>query len=321
MRFVLLTIVILSFNLIAIAQKPQPEEPAEITSEDFGRTRDLLNDGKSVFVFRKPSYRLKRTIPRPKKVPVAHNGTKNVTAKSEYKLPVDTKSPEAWEKIGITFWRLTTDAKKALDENQTARMLVQESGASKEYTPQRVAADTVFSRGDKVRLSIESPRSGYLYIVDREIYADGRLGEPMQIFPTMMARRGNNLIQPGWIADVPAQTDQTPYFTLKSDNPNWRGELLTVILSPEPLSDMGMPDKPSPISAAFVKALEDKYQRDTTEYEQQGTEGKSYTKAEKEAGGDNKRQLTQDDPFPQTVYRVKVRPKEPMMINLNLKVK
>ena len=121
--------------------------------------------------------------------------------------------------------------------------------------------------------------------------------------------------------DIPTQADNVPYFTLKSDDSNWRGELLTVIVSPTQLTDLGIPDKPSPISNALVEALENKYLKDTGEYEQQGTEGKSYTKAEKEAGSDGKRQLTQNDPFPQTVYRAKARPKEPMVININLSVK
>ena len=172
-----------------------------------------------------------------------------------------------------------------------------------------------------MRLSFESPAGGYLYVFDREIYADGTVGEPYQIFPTMLARSGNNRIQAGSLIDIPAQSDGSPYFELKSSNSNWRGELLTIILSPEPLADIGMPDKPSPISAAIIGALEDKYLKPAGEYEQNGTAGQSYTKTEKEAGGVGTRQLTQDDPFPQTVYRVKTRAKEPMLINLSLSVK
>ena len=242
--------------------------------------------------------------------------------KSTFKLPTDTKSIEVWKQLGVTIWRLASEATSSTaGDKETARMLVQESGANQEYTPKRVAADTVFKLGDKVRLSFESPTVGYLYVFDREIYADGKVGEPYQIFPTMSARGGNNRIEAGSMIDIPAQTDRTPYFTLKSSDPNWRGELLTVIISPEPLSDISMPDKPSSVSAAMVAALEDKYLKATSEYEQQGSAGQSYTKTEKEAGGVGTRQLTQDDPFPQTVYRVKTRQKEPMLISLNLLVK
>ena len=70
----------------------------------------------------------------------------------------------------------------------------------------------------------------------------------------------------------------------------------------------------------LVETLEEKYLQDSAEYEQDGTAGKNYTKTEKEAGSNGKRQLTQSDPYPQTVYRVKMRPKEPMMVNISLRV-
>jgi hypothetical protein len=46
-----------------------------------------------------------------------------------------------------------------------------------EWTPQRIEADTPLKVGERVRLSIESPRTGYLYVIDREQYADGSYGE------------------------------------------------------------------------------------------------------------------------------------------------
>ena len=311
---------------VSNAQKPTPTPPPEITLDDFSRTRDLgvgdLSDDltkNTVFVFKKPAYKLKRTVPRPRRAAVKPaNGTK--TTVSNNKPATDDKAVEVWSQIGVTIWRLNKETKPAAD-GQTARLLIQEGGATREYTPQRVEADTKFEMGDKVRLSFETPRTGYLYVIDREVYADGKLGEPYQIFPTRLSRGGDNHVQPGSIIDVPGQNDAASFFKLESKDPNWRGELLTVIVSPEPLSDMSLPDGPSRISAKLVEALEEKYLKDSPEYEQNGTAGKNYTKTEKEAGSEGKRQLTQTDPYPQTVYRVKMRPKEPMMINLNLTVK
>ena len=325
MRLIALIAVIFACQHLAVAQQTgdKDKQPTEITSDDFPRTRDITDDiknGKTAFVFKaKPSFRLKRTAPRVKHIPAVV--AKTPTNKTTFKLPADTKAPEGWEQIGVTFWRMVPETKSIPGDKVTARMLVQESGTDQQYTPQRVAAGTAFKTGDKVRLSFETPRTGYLYIIDREIYADGKVGEPYLIFPTRSARGGDNRVQPGWVIDIPGQADRVPYYTLQSPNPNWRGELLTVIVSPEPLSDIGMPDKPSPVSAAMVAALEDKYLKAASEYEQEGSVGKNYTKAEKEAGGVSKRQLTQDDPFPQTVYRVKTRAKEPMLINLSLSVK
>ncbi len=293
------------------------QAPVQITGDDFPRTRslDVVEDGSTYVKKKKSVYRLKRTAPRVKHIPA-----KPVVASKIIKLPIDTKSAEVWKQLGVTIWRMEPETKSTTD-GVTARMLVQESGTSHEYTPKRIAANTVFKLGDRVRLSFESPAAGYLYVFDREIYADGKVGEPWQTFPTMSARGGSNRIEMGSMIEIPSQNDRTPYFTLKSSDPNWTGELLTVIISPEPLADIGLPDKPSPVSAALVAALEDKYLKPAGEYEQNGTAGQSYTKTEKEAGGIGTRQLTQDDPFPQTVYRVKARAKEPMLINLSLSVK
>jgi hypothetical protein len=323
-RIAYMILLICGLYCVSNAQTPTQTPPPEITSDDFPRSRDLvgglsddLTKG-SVFVFKKPAYKLKRTVPRRKRVAARPAGS-NKTVPDKM-LPAENKSVEVWSQIGVTIWRLGKDTKPAAD-GQTARLLVQENGASREYTPQRVEADTKFEMGDRVRLSFESPRAGYLYVIDREVYADGKLGEPYQIFPTRLSRGGENRVQPGQVIDVPGQNDAASFFKLESKDPNWRGELLTVIVSPDPLAEMGVPNGPSPISAKLVETLEEKYLEDSAEYEQDGTAGKNYTKTEKAAGSDGKRQLTQTDPYPQTVYRVKIRPKEPMMINLNLSVK
>jgi hypothetical protein len=46
-----------------------------------------------------------------------------------------------------------------------------------------------------VRLSIEASRRGHLYVIDQEAYADGSLGAPLLIFPTLRIRNGDNAVQ------------------------------------------------------------------------------------------------------------------------------
>lgn len=50
-----------------------------------------------------------------------------------------------------------------------------------------------------------------------------------------------------------------------------------------------------------------------------GGAGKTWTKAEQEAGAYATRQLTQDDPGPQTIYRVAVKPGAPMLVKVGLR--
>lgn len=297
--------------------------PKEVTIDEFPRSRDITRDltkGASVFVFKRPKYKLKRITKAVKPV-AAKKRPALPSEKPVYKLPADTKSAEVWKRIGVTIWRLATDKGGNSADRNAAVITLEESATGQQYKPIRVSAETVFALGDKVRLSFESPNDGYLYVIDREVYADGTVGEPILIFPTMLARGGNNFMQAGQMIDIPAQSDRVPYFTLESRNKNWRGELLTVIVSPEPLKEVEIPDGPSPISAALVEALEARYLKNVAEYEQQGSLGKPYTNAEKEAGSSLTRELTQKDPFPQTMFRVKMRQMEPMLVNFGLKVK
>jgi hypothetical protein len=43
---------------------------------------------------------------------------------------------------------------------------------------------------------------GYLYVIDREQYEDGTLGEPVQIFPTTRTRGGDNSVKPGSLIEI-----------------------------------------------------------------------------------------------------------------------
>ena len=316
-------------SMSSVAQQtPDTDFPAELPSDDaFGRTRGLGDDikaGAGAFKFKKPVYRLNRKIPRPNRVPARAEAKPDVrksggsAPKPRYDLPSDTKSTEQWESIGVTVWRVAADGSPIVEGKDTARLLVQEDGKSKEYTPIRANADTVFKLGDKVRLSVEVPRTGYLYIVDREMLGGDLLGEPQQVFPTMKSWRGKNDVWAGRLVDIPGQGDG--FFELTSSTPGYLGEMLTIIFSPTPLKDMTVPARPALIANDLVNEIEKRYLSEFGEYEQQGTNGQAYTKTEKAAGGGT-RQLTQDDPYPQTKYRVTVRPKEPMVINIALSVK
>ena len=54
-------------------------------------------------------------------------------------------------------------------------------------------------------MSIESPRSGFLYVIDREQYADGSTSDPYLIFPTQKIHAGNNAVSPGKVIELERQ--------------------------------------------------------------------------------------------------------------------
>jgi len=207
------------------------------------------------------------------------------------------------ELIGVTIWRL----RRAVTGDD--RILVQKSGAaSGQYALERVTADTRFTEGQLVRISVEAPRESenYLYVVDREVFKDNkgeRLGEPSLIFPARSTPPGGNMISAGKSVYVPAQGDSTPYFTLQRSGGNHVGEMLTILISPKPL--------PAPVGGmALDPATLAQWERmcggQTERRESRGGAGSQWTKEEQEAD-EGARKLVQSDPLPQTIYRVRTK--------------
>ncbi len=217
--------------------------------------------------------------------------------------------------LGITIWRL-----RPLDANDTgARMLVREKSKSSEWVPERVEADTTFREGDQVRLSIESPRAGYLYVVDRDLFSDGSTGPAMLIYPWADMPGGDNQMRPGKLVDIPAQEDNPSYFTARRSSPNQVGEILTVIVTASRL-DLPISDKPLPISNVEIAKWEKLWGGQTERFEMEGGAGEAWTRQEQQAAAHTgTRQLTRDDPAPQTIYRVSVADKKALLVDVRLR--
>ncbi|HMG74240.1 MAG TPA: hypothetical protein VK582_12125 [Pyrinomonadaceae bacterium] len=200
-----------------------------------------------------------------------------------------------------------------------ARVLVREKGKSSEWIPERVEADTVFREGDHVRLSIESPGAGYLYVVDRDLFADGTTGGAMLIYPWSDRRGGDNQMGPGKLVEIPAQEDDPSYFTARRSSSDQVGEILTVIVTTSPL-DLPISDKPFQISNVQMSKWEAIWGGQSDRFEMEGGTGEAWTKQEQQAGArKGTRQLTRDDPAPQTIYRLPTKDKNAFLINVQLR--
>ncbi|HEY3768833.1 MAG TPA: DUF4384 domain-containing protein [Candidatus Angelobacter sp.] len=245
----------------------------------------------------------------------ANTGTKSTTHPG-YKLvstPLKAGNGDM-RQMGITIWRLRASA----SQDGGPRILVQEGAESISWTPHRVAAGSLLREGDRVRISIESPSTGYLYVIDREQYSGGKLGEPYLIFPTTRIRNGDNQVTAGKLVEVPAQEDRPNYFTLRKSKPGQTGEVLTMVVSDKPLEDLNIGAEARVLSAGQVEEWEKKWKGQTQRFEMVGGLGRAWTKAEQEAGLDGTRRLTQDDPGPQTVYRVAVPAGRPFLAQVEL---
>jgi len=129
------------------------------------------------------------------------------------------------------------------------RIIAHEGPESIEWLPERVSSNGKLSEGDRIRMSIEAARTGYLYVVDQEQYADGSKGEPYLIFPTARNRGGENSVKAGRVIEIPAQDDSPPYFTLKQIRVDHVGESVVVLVTPTPIQTLTITDKAQRLSA------------------------------------------------------------------------
>lgn len=242
---------------------------------------------------------------------------KRYTYRRATPAPAERRPAKVDEQVlGITFWRLRPSVKS---DDKEVRLLLHDKGKAQplEWTPERIEAETPLSAGQLVRLSIEAPSTGYLYVIDREKYADGSVGDPYLIFPTTRTRGADNEVTAGRLIEIPAQEDDPSHFTVRSSRPDQVAELLTVIVTPQRLNLVIGRDALQ-LSKEQVAEWERMWAAPVDRIEQVGGRGKAWTKAEKEAGSDKKRLLTQDEPLPQTIYRVIARSGDSLLVTVQL---
>ena len=162
-----------------------------------------------------------------------------------------------------------------------------------------------------MRLSFESARAGFLYVIDREQYADGTASDPYLIFPTSRTRGGDNRVEAGRLVEVPDQADRPNYFSVRRSRPDQVAEALTVIVAPTPIEGLAPSSGARQLAAADVARWESEWGGAVEQFALEGGAAKPWTTPEQRAGLDASRLLTQDDPPPQTVFRLKSAPGAP----------
>jgi Domain of unknown function (DUF4384) len=217
--------------------------------------------------------------------------------------------------LGLTIWRLHRATAAEVGE----RIVVHEEGGVVEWIPERVEAGRPLRIGEKIRMSFESQQAGYLYVINREQYADGRLGEPLLIFPTTRTRNGDNQVAAGRIIEIPAQEDRLNFFTMLRGRMDQTGEQLIAIITPQPLTELTIGAEPLKLTDELVAKWEQAWGATAAMFERANVGGKTWTRGEREAGADATRRLTQDEPGPQTIFRVAAGPDKPRLIKLTLR--
>ncbi len=244
-----------------------------------------------------------------KRVPPKPNGT----AKVVKPVPNTPKTVIKSEQLGVTFWRLRPIA---ADDGDVPFFSVRIGDGRENWTAERVNSTTRFKEGDRVRFTIESSRSGYLYIINREYYTDGTAGAANIIFPTVRTRGGDNRVVAGSLVDIPASTDSVPYFTIKpkrKDDKVYAGEELVVLITKEKLPlEIGM--KALAVNTAQFEKWSADWGVTVDIYDAEDGEGIAMTGAELTVAQTATRALEQEEPLPQTIYKVRISADLPLLV-------
>ncbi len=227
--------------------------------------------------------------------------------------------------VGVTIWRLRRPAPADSGE----RLIVHEGSDDVEWLPERISASTRLAEGDRLRIAVEAARTGYLYVIDREQYADGSLGEPYLIFPTTRTLGGDNSVKRGKLVEIPAQDDGPPYFRMRRSRPDHVAEVLSIFVTPTPIEGLEITDKAQKLTETQVATWEKQWSAQVGSIELEGGAGKAWTKEEKEAangsaslktGSNGPMVLNAHAPAPQLVYyRPNAKVSEPMLVKVQLR--
>lgn len=210
------------------------------------------------------------------------------------------------QQIGLTLWKLSpTTAANSVEGGEDLPFTG--TADARFLTPTRVSLDTLFETGDYVRLSLETSRRGYIYIVDQEMYADGSLGDAFLVFPNKRIRNGANTVAPGKPVELPDLTGNPFYFELRPQNSNGKAiisEVLSVIVTEKPIAGLSIGENPVLITPAKLAGWRSKYAGRAEIFERESaTTKQGYTKAERDAANGSGT-LTNSDSLPNTIFLV-----------------
>lgn len=268
-------------------QKASQDKTREILAEDFTKFR--------------PKAKQKAAVSQRKRVYVMTSGV------ADAKQKLSSKG-----QIGVTVWHLRTP--KKMDTG--ARLLLTDE---REFVAQRATPERLLQPNTRVRLSIESARNGYLYVIDREVFVNGSIGPASLIFPRTKMRGGDNKVRPGQLIDIPGQVDSPNYLVASPSRRDQVGELLTILVTAKPLP-VEVSDARVWISASDLAAWEKKWGAGVQRFDMQGGDGEQWTNEEKQAASPNSDQrLTDDGPPPQTLFRFPDGADEGLLISVTLR--
>ena len=129
----------------------------------------------------------------------------------------------------------------------------------------------------------------------------------------MRTRGGENRVGAGSLVDVPASTDSVPYFTIKPKRADYAGEEIVVLITKE---KMPFETRMKPIALDSAQLLRWSNDWGTTVdiYDAEDGEGIPMTNTEMVTAQTSGRSLEQEEPLPQTIYKVQISGEMPLFV-------
>lgn len=220
--------------------------------------------------------------------------------------------------IGLTVWNLRPSVPA---DRPSARVIVhpEDSSGDTSLTPVRVSSNLELPRGAKFRIGVESSRGGHLYVIDQEQFGESALGAPQLVFPTTRIRGGDNRVAPGELIEIPPSDIRTPYWELRSSHSDYRGELLTVAITPEPIPGLTITERPLVLNGETLRRWQASWALPVRRFFTDAADSVP-SDAELRVRNVMGRRLSQNDPLPGALYVVNVKPSTPFMIQSTIKV-
>lgn len=277
---------------------------------------------------RKPSRVRPRPRPRKyKRVGVAYNSAsaqvqrpKPSTSKKKSKptatwqdVPLDES-----EQVGVTIWRL----RKCADDSQRCFLKLNDpQNRSFMYEALRVNTEANFQVGDGIQLAIESPITGFIYVIHQEVDAHGKPGDPKLLYPL---QEGVNAVAPGRPLLIPTQGAGGEVRVLKMHNDKGKklsAEQLKIIITPQPIDGIFFKGTARSIVHADLESWESKWSGRLELFDLDGGEKETMSLNEwyaMQRGNNGSRDLTTEDLGPQKLYVVERKRSDGVLITLNL---
>jgi hypothetical protein len=187
--------------------------------------------------------------------------------------------------------------------------------------PERIDFSKPLHVGDRIRIGIEVPARGYLYVIDRERYRDRTFGDPVLVFPALKLNQAQNHVEPGQLIDIPPEDSSVKSLRLTKSREDHIGEDLIFVVSPQPLREVTAAAGEQTLPSSLVNEWDREWGTESLRLNQESSHPETWTVAEKNAAGPGSpERLTQTDPMPAVIMSIPRNGDRPFLVHFPIPI-